>query len=483
MLRFFSPTDRTLPRREWLRICGASALGCLAGGTRSAEAKGRVQSPGFGRARSVILVFANGGQSQLETWDPKPQAPAEVRGEFDSIATPVPGVRLSEHMPQLAAMADRYTIVRSLTHDDVDHGSAAYLALTGRFHPRKSSNPPVRPDDFPTYGAVLKRVAPASSFPYTAVHVNGPAVVPAIVSPGQFGGFLGQEYQALTVGDVNSTAVALPGLAPQSDVPTARRERRRSLLEEVDAAFDRRPSGHRVTRASGGISAMHTLYDKAFEVLDSPACRQAFDLRQEPDSLRDAYGRYRSGQACLLARRLVEAGVPWITVMFNHTNRGQDFEADNIERYGWDTHNDIFGAMKNYLLPRFDQTLSTLLADLDDRGLLDETLVVCMGEFGRAPEVTYEGMFAGSAPGRKHWAGAYSALVAGAGVRRGATHGQSDRLAAAVKDQPVAVGDVAATMFAALGVDPSQHFQDQLSRPFAIATGSPIAGLYTGAGS
>lgn len=480
MLRFFSARSGPLARREWLRICGASALSLpFASSTFNVQANEAVRHPGWGKARSVILVFCNGGQSQLETWDPKPDAPLEVRGEFDSIATPLPGVRLSEHLPRLAALADRYSIVRSLTHDDLDHGSAAYLALTGRFHPKKSSNPPVRPEDFPTYGAVLKRVAPASTFPYTAVHVNAPAVVPTRVCPGQFGGFLGRDFEPLAVGDVTTDAVALPGLTPHADVSASRRTARRSLLAEVDAAFERRPNATPGVKLGNEVPSMHQLYDKAFEVLDSPSCREAFDLSQEPQELRDRYGRYRSGQACLLARRLVEAGVPWITVMFNHTNRGQDL-ADEIDLYGWDTHNDIFSAMKNCLLPRFDQSLSALLADLDDRGLLDETLVVCLGEFGRAPLVAYEGKFAGSAPGRKHWAGAYSALVAGAGVQRGAVFGESDRMGAYVKENPVGVDDMAATMFAALGVDPSQHYVDHLDRPFAIATGRPIRGLYTG---
>jgi uncharacterized protein (DUF1501 family) len=196
--------------------------------------------------------------------------------------------------------------------------------------------------------------------------------------------------------------------------------------------------------------------------------------------LRERYGRYRSGQACLLARRLVEAEVPLVTVMFNHGNRGQDRHPAETDFYGWDTHNDIFHALKTHLLPRFDQSFSTLLEDLDDRGLLDQTLVICMGEFGRAPRVALEATFAGKSPGRKHWASAYSIVAAGAGVTRGAVYGASDQIGAHVKDKPVTPGDMAATMFAALGIDPTVHYLDALGRPFVLAEGKPLSGLFSG---
>jgi hypothetical protein len=223
---------------------------------------------------------------------------------------------------------------------------------------------------------------------------------------------------------------------------------------------------------------MDTLYRQAYDLLSSPYCRRAFDLAREPRPLRERYGMNRTGQACLLARRLVEAGVPWVTVMWNHTNRGQDKAPDDTDQYGWDTHNDIFEALKVHLLPRFDLGFSALLEDLDQRGLLDTTLVVCMGEFGRAPVVAHEGKFAGSAPGRKHWAAAYSIVLAGAGVTRGGVYGSTDRQAASPRSDPVAPGDITATMFSALGIDPAGHFDDLTGRPYVIAEGSPIAGIY-----
>jgi hypothetical protein len=433
--------------------------------------------PGFGRARSVILVYTSGGQSQLETWDPKPDAPAEIRGEFAAIPTAVPGTFIGEHLPRLARLADRYTIVRSVSHDDIDHGSAGYLALTGHFHPQKSSNPAARPTDLPTYGSVLRRVRPAVRFPYTAVHVNGPALVPETIGPGQDAGYLGRDYDPLVLGDVNSSPVAVPCLDSLPELPALRLSSRQNLkaaLEDACSGNDRRrkPTDPR-------LLGMENAYQQAFELLSSPTCRQAFDLSAEPAALRERYGRHRPGQACLLARRLVEAGVPLITVIWNHSNRGQD-KSQATDAYGWDTHNDIFEALKVHLLPRFDEGFSALLEDLDERGLLEQTLVVCMGEFGRAPLVAVEKKFAGSSPGRKHWASVYSLVMAGAGITRGAVYGSSDRIAAQPHTNRVEPGDIAATMFSALGIDPAGHYMDAFGRPYPIATGIPIEGLYTG---
>ncbi len=428
--------------------------------------------PGFGRAKSVLLIYASGGQSQLETWDPKPNAPLDVRGEFAPIDTAIPGVQFGEHMPRLAQVADRLTIVRSMSHEDLDHGSASYLALTGRYHARRTSNPPPSSNDFPTYGAVLKQVRPSHRFPYDAVHVNGPALVPFTPAPGQNHGFLGRNVDPLLVGDVTEQQVALPGLSARPELPPVRLRARQTLKATLDT-YHRRLAGH------PGADDLNTLYGQALEVLSTPRCRAAFDLDAEPPALRDRYGRHRSGQACLLARRLIEAGTPLVTVIWNHSNRGQDREPMTTDAYGWDTHNDIFYALREHLLPRFDASFATLLEDLDVRGLLDETLVVCMGEFGRAPRIALEKNFAGSSPGRKHWASVYSIVMAGAGVGRGRVLGASDRQAAEPVTQRYGPWDVAATMFAALGIDPRGHFHDALQRPFPITVGNPMDELYT----
>lgn len=481
MLRFFTGPKRSgdpLSRREWLRIGGAAGLElALAGNSRAAPQPTTASSiRGFGKAKSVILIYASGGQSQLEMWDPKPEAPLEVRGEFQTIATSVPGTFLGEHMPRLARLANRYAIVRSVSHDDLDHGSATYLALTGHFHPIKSSNPPPRPIDLPTYGAVLKRLRPNGRFPFEAVHVNGPALVPETPAPGQDGGLLGNAYEPLVLGDVNSSTVAIPSLDAQPELPGFRLDTRRGLKSALEqACLDLEHPSH---IPDGHFQDMDYAYQQAFNLLSSPRYRRAFDIAAEPDAVRNRYGRHRPGQACLLARRLVEAGVPLITVMWNYSNRGQDKNPELTEAYGWDTHNDIFEALKLHLLPRFDEGFSALLEDLEQRGLLDQTLVVCMGEFGRAPLVAVEKRFAGNSPGRKHWASVYSVVMAGTGITPGTIYGASDRFAAQPHLDRVSPCDLSATMFSALGIDPEGHFQDAFGRPYPISSGRPIEGLY-----
>ena len=466
-------------RRKWLRIATLAGLG-LGAKTKSQSAsllaaessKSRTDSPpGFGRAKSVIVLFASGGQSQLETWDPKPDAPQGIRGEFSSIATSITGVRVCEHMPRIAKLANQFSIIRSMSHDDLDHGSAIYLSLTGQFHPRKSSNLPPRPEDAPALGAILQRVRPTPNFPYSAVHLNGPVLIPDVPSPGQYGGFLGRTYEPLTVGDVTQSSMIMDGLDPLPELPLSRQTSRSLLLRSFDQA-------RRQFELDRSTAAMTELYRQAHLLLESPRCRQAFDLSRESDATRSRYGRFRSGQACLLARRLVEADVPLVTVFLNESIRGQDTAADESDAYGWDTHNDIFDSMKQHLLPRFDICFSALIEDLAQRGLLETTLVVCLGEFGRAPRVAAEPNFAGSSPGRKHWAAVYSIVMAGAGVGCGRTLGSSDRIGAYPETTPISPGDVAATIFSALGIDPASHFVDATGRPVAIAAGKPITDLY-----
>ena len=477
MIRFIngrSNSGAILSRREWLRIAGLAGLATFSIPHRT-QATGRVinpdQFPGFNRAKSVIIVYANGGQSQLETWDPKPQAPAEIRGEFGAIQTSVPGTIIGEHLPRLARLANLYTIVRNMAHEDLDHGSATYLALTGRYHPQKSGNPPIRPTDFPTLGAVLSKVRPLPGSPYNAVHLNAPALVPIIPGPGQDGGFLGREYEPLVVGDVSRRTPPLPGLTPPPDLPPLRLSARRSLLKSIDSYLQELPRNPR-------LGNLDTQYRQAYELLGSPQSRAAFNLSAEPLAVRERYGLHRSGQACLLARRLAEAEVPLITVVWNHSARGQDTLPNDDDACGWDTHNDIFAVMRDQLLPRFDQSFSALLEDLNERGLLDQTLVICMGEFGRAPRVAVERSFAGALPGRKHWANVYSIVMAGAGVTRGAILGASDRMAAYPLSDRYGPWDVIATILAALGIEPKATYKDQLGQPYPASIGAPIARLY-----
>jgi hypothetical protein len=477
---FFNDSGSTsVQRRDLLRLTGGAGLAfigetlrqrCVHAANTSDQPAPSV--PGFGQAKSVILVFANGGQSQLETWDPKPQAPQEIRGAFGAISTAVPGTLLGDRLPQLARLADRYSIVRTMSHEDLDHGSAFYLSMCGQYHQRLSSNPSVQPSDHPFAGSVLKRVAPTDRFVHTAVTVNGPALVPWEPGPGQYGGLLGKDLDPMIVGDVTTGRPPVPGLTPIDTLGSSRRSDRQNLLKSLESSALTAGSEY-----SPEMFDMQALYRQAFDMLDRPASREAFHIDSEPAALRDRYGRHRPGQACLLARRLVEARVPLVTVMWNHSNRGQDRYTDP-EEFGWDTHNDIFQVMDTHLLPKFDQSFSALLEDLDDRGLLSETLVICMGEFGRAPLVALEPRFAGATPGRKHWAATYSIVFAGAGVTPGTVVGESDRHAAYPVSTKYGPWDVTATIFSALGIDPSSHFHDLTDRPYPISIGKPMTALY-----
>ena len=453
----FAPT-----RRDWLRI---ALPGLLAAGALKGSEAAKVKA----RAKSVLVVFTSGGMSQLDTWDPKPNAPEEIRGAFGSIATSVPGLRFGEHLPRVAKLAKHFTVLKSMTHDDSDHGSACYLALTGQFHPRKSSNPNPSPLDAPTLGAVVHRVRPSDRFPHTAMQVNGPLLAPFEISPGQNGGFLGRGFDPIEFGDVTNGSDINRGLQRPTEISSERANERRGLAEKLDGRAKLWPD----------TVGQAEVLKKTNALLDSPRTRDAFDLLKESKEVRDRYGRYRSGQACLLGRRLVEAGVPWVTVFFNHSIRGQDAHPEETDAYGWDTHNDIFEAMKDHLLPRFDLSFSALLEDLKERGLLDTTLVVCLGEFGRAPTVAVEKNFLGSSPGRKHWPRCYSVVLAGAGITPGAVYGASDRHAGSPSANPVTPGDLSATMLHALGIPADTHYTDLNGKLARCTTGEPVAGLFS----
>ncbi|MEZ6142784.1 MAG: DUF1501 domain-containing protein [Zavarzinella sp.] len=445
-------------RRQWIQF----ASGLVSGLISSATVHARKSTP----VKTVLVVFTGGGMSQFESWDPKPDAPAEIRGEFQSIATSTPGVRFSEHLPRTAQLAHRLCVVRSMSHDDLDHGSACYVSLTGRFHARKSSNPPILPTDFPVQGAVVKRLKPARELPFTAVHLNGPLLAPIALSAGQNAGFLGRGFDPLLIGNVLEPLPVVEGIRMRAGLPLERLESRKVLRDQLQqtaayfADHDRRIST-----------------EQAHELLHRPAYLRAFDLRDEPARVRESYGMNRSGQACLMARRLVEAEVPWVNLFFNHGIRGQD-TSTQADDYGWDTHNDIFDSLKTQLLPRFDLAFSALIDDLHHRELLEQTLVVCMGEFGRAPKVAIEANFAGNSPGRKHWGQCYSIVLAGGGVKPGFVYGSSDRMGAYPSEKPVSPPDITATMYHALGIDPTSHFDDLANRPNIVSTGTPLKELF-----
>lgn len=426
-----------------------------------------------GKARRILMLFASGGQSQFETWDPKPNAPVEVRGAFQSIGTATPGLRICEHLPGLAALSRKYCVFRSMSHDDLDHGTACYLTLTGRHHLLKSANPNPGPNDHPSLAAAFAKARPARLSPFTSVNINGPMLTPFAPGPGQNGGILGTGFGPTELGDPSRGFAELLGQGVSSPFPSALLDGRRVLAGELDKLRESLDS-HPNSRAWDHQTR------QAYSLLGSPRFRQALSLEGEKPGILARYGTGRTGRACLMGRRLIEAGIPWVTVFLNHSIRGQDEFQDSPDWYGWDTHNDIFESMKTILLPRFDKAVSALIEDMDARSLLDETLVVILGEFGRAPLVAMEKRFAGSTPGRKHWAGAYSMIALGAGIPGGRIIGETDKWGGSVQSHRATPGDLAATLFGAMGLEPAGTITDASGRVLALAEGKPIRSWWEG---
>ncbi len=411
-------------------------------------------------ATACILLYLQGGQSQLETFDLKPGAPPEIRGELRPIATRVPGTQVCEYLPLLARLADRFALVRSMTHSNTNHNPAGYYVLSGARPATDEFDIRASRDDFPHPGAVAARLRPAESAVPSCVQFS-PAVVGdlAIQMPGQGAGFLGAAFDPFKVTtDPNAPDSDVEGLTRPDDVPADRLDERRRLLQRLEGL---RPM------EGPGLDAFH---DRAYQLLTAPASRRAFRLDQEPARLRDRYGRHTPGQALLLARRLVEAGVRLVTVIWGGPlNSPDDF---------WDTHKQHFVKQRERLLPRFDQCLSALLEDLEQRGLLATTLVVSMGEFGRTPRIGQDFGNDTDATGRDHWPHCYSILLAGGGVAGGAVLGRSDRWTMTPADRPTRPEDVTATIYHALGIDAAAEMPDRLGRPQPLSRGRAVLELF-----
>ncbi len=460
-----SPRSLPVNRRGFLQLGGVGLLSMgLVQSLRAAETPGA--STRRRTARACILLFQVGGPYQCDTFDPKPHAPEEVRGPFRPIATSEVGVRITEALPRLAQNAHRFAIVRTVHHLIRCHNPAIYCALVGReaTDPMAVTNRThAARTDHPHYASVIARVRPgASSMPHHVlmpdVVYNGPAK-----SPGQLAGYLGAAYDPMILGaDPNDANFRVEGVAPQQDVGRTRLQRRRSLLQALDAE-------HRRLEASGSIERMGTFYRRAFDLLTSPQAKRAFAIDEEPARVRDRYGRTTSGQGALLARRLVEAGVPFVTV-FSHTR---------VERNSWDTHNRHYELSRQSLLPTADQSFSALLEDLDVRGMLDETLVVWMGEFGRTPRMGVNfSNNTNNVGGRDHWCNCYSVVLAGGGVRGGQVVGTSDAQGAYPQNRAVHVSDLAATIYQAMGIDPRARLTDIQGQLRFICEGHPVRELF-----
>jgi hypothetical protein len=446
-----------LTRREALRVGGLGFTGLALGDLFRTRAYAVPAAKGtFGRAKSCIVVFNYGGPSHIDLWDLKPDAPKEIRGEFKPIQTNVSGVSIGEHLPRLAKLADKYAVVRSVTHNDNDHAIGAYLALTGYSHPKHETlgiEPPATPQDMPALGSVVAKLRPATRPVFSYVSLGDLRHFGNNDSLGATAGCLGASYEPFTLPfetRTNRVVDLRPVTSVMADTKGADLPGRRSLLERMNRAA---PS----LQAAAEPRALDDASRRAYELLATSATRDAFDLSREPQKVRDAYGADPFARNCLLARRLVEAGVPLTTV----------FSIGNRE---WDTHGNNFNELKNTLAPQMDRGFSALLCDLDSRGLLDETLVVWMGDMGRTPKVNKDA-------GRDHWSFCYSVVLAGAGVRGGQVYGSSDKAAAYPSTNPVSPADLAATIFHLLGIDPRGEMTDQQSRPIVVSRGDVLKGL------
>jgi uncharacterized protein (DUF1501 family) len=462
----YQPSPGGLSRRRLLEVGGLSTIGL--GLPQLLNAK---ISPAAGSSRadekSCIFIFQYGGLSQLDSWDPKPDGPAESRGPYKPIATSVPGFRVGELMPRLAQRADKYAIIRSMSHHVPVHDVANRMLLAGQTQPALNA---------PSFGSIVSKLRPTDANVPSHVWLQkfgGGAMPP---EPTYLtGGSLGVAYSPLLIGTGHDDNPATPGFRVQAfdtaaDVPLSRMTERRRLLNDLAPAAARSD----ISRAERSLSRFQ---ESAFDLITGAESRRAFDISQESDATRDRYGRNPLGQNLLLARRLIEAGVR-LTSVVAWTGLAPSEKFVSIET--WDMHGnagiDIFGNGWNGLgwaLPRCDEAVSALLDDLDDRGLLDSTLVVLVGEFGRTPRISK----GSAAIGRDHWPNCYSAMLAGAGVRGGLVYGASDAQAAYVKDKPVSPEDFAATLFHALDIPPETRISpDGFTMP--ASTGKPVVDLF-----
>ena len=443
-----------LSRRELLRV-GAIGLGGLSLPGLFRLERASAAPIATARAKSVILLFLSGGPSQLDMWDLKPDAPEEIRGTFRPIETNVPGIRIGEHMPRMAKMMDSYAIVRSVSHAQANHPAAAYWMMVGSpiARPVRDSGFMSRADRPHPGSALAKLLGPNPTMPPfvmlpEAIQPNGPE------RSGQHAGFLGAAYDPYRINSDPNLPDYSPGaVEPPDGLDRDRLIHRRGLRQvslESASYLDR-------TEAA---SEVEEYYARAFDLISSPAAQRAFDIRAEPDAVRDRYGRHVFGQSVLLARRMVEAGVRLVHVNWVRHDGGKGGQ-------GYDSHRNHLDWSRTELLPPTDAAFASLIEDLDERGLLEETLVIMMGEFGRTPRFNKAG-------GRDHWPHCFSVVMAGGGIRGGQVFGASDKVAAYPASDPVAPADLTATLYQALGVDPHTSIRDRQERPFVLADGEPL---------
>ena len=447
-----------MTRREMLRVGGLGLLGLsLPALLRSrAQAASASLAARFGRAKSCILLYLSGGPPQHETFDPKPDAPLEIRGEFKSIRTSVPGVHFSELLPQTARIADRLTVIRSMSTDNNSHTASGYWMLTGYEHPSKIEVP-ASPEDWPCLASVIGALKPSERSPFSSV------ILPEVVhndnappSPGQSGGFMGHTWNPFVLQcDPSQLRLEIEGLKLPEQVSFARLADRSNLLRSLDRQF-------LAAMRSEPVAAFDRMHQRAFDVIQSTTAKDAFAIERESSAMRDGYGRHKFGQSVLLARRLVEAGARLVQVNWPR-EPGDQMTGNPV----WDTHKNNSARLRDVLCPQFDGAFAALITDLRERGLLDETLVVAMGEFGRSPKINAEG-------GRDHWGSCFSLALAGAGIPGGQVIGASDREGAFPASRILRPQDLAATIFHLLGINPAGDFPDLLGRPRPLTNSGTV---------
>ncbi|MBP85346.1 MAG: hypothetical protein CMJ64_01300 [Planctomycetaceae bacterium] len=439
-----------LTRRHAIKIGGAGMLGLtLPKLLRAERGAGSIKA----RAKSVIFLFQWGGPSQIDTFDMKPNAPNTVRSPYQAIDSSVPGVQVCEHLPEMTKRMDRVCLIRSMTHRMNNHAPAGYYAISGHEPPADDQRLRDSLDLYPAYGSVVDHLAPNTNGMPTSVAY--PHVIrDGSIVPGQHASFLGKRHDPLFfLEDPNASDFKLPELSLPRNLSVDRLQRRRDVQQLIDRQA-------RLLDFSADARGFDDYYQRAILMLTSDRVRKAFDISSEPDAVRERYGRTTYGQSCLLARRLVEAGVKFVTVYYSNSIGGR-----KIGEGGWDTHGfdntRMYKIVDKYQLPMTDQTLPTLLDELDERGLLDETLVVWMGEFGRTPKINKN-------ESRDHWPQCYTALLAGGGVKGGHVYGSSDSQAMYPDEHPVKPDDLAATLFYLMGIDPAAKIIDRHDRRLPI---------------
>lgn len=465
-----------LSRRQLLQVGGAGMLGMHFDQLLQAEGNG---GSGKGKAKAVIFVFLFGGPSQLETFDVRPDAPDTIRGPFQTIPTKTPGLRFCEHLPNLANLTDKFALIRTLNHSENNHNGCHFIQ-TGQTLPpaeRGSANVSATEKDWPAFGSVVSYVD-RNSPTKTSADIPPYIILPNTVGrfagydySGQYAGWLGKEYNpmATQINKLHATDNPFfrdcqdsqlnfqpPGLTRAADITLDRLNRRLSLRSQFD-------SERRQLDSARAPKAFDSLRSRAMNMINSPKVAQAFDLTLESEKTRERYGRSLFGQSLLMSRRLVEAGARYVTVGWDMAVRGDDTTS-------WDSHRELTRINQDYLLPGLDRSLPPFLLDLEERGMLEDTLVLVCGEIGRTPRFLNRG----SADGRDHWSYCFPALITGAGIQQGAIYGESDKHAAYPVTDAVSPADIAATIYDRLGIDPQTRIPGPQGRPVPIAEGGSV---------